>query len=336
MNRICIIGAGATGLLLLLLLRDRPNISIIDPHFDGGDLARRWGAVYSNTPWSKTFNALQAAFPELELTSPLDLQATTPLASIAELLRKASKAPLKSVSQTRGSVTRCAFSTNDRTWTVHVKAGSDTTTVICDTLVLTQGSEPVSYDLPIPSIPLEIAMDVSRLKYYVNPNDTVVVFGTKHSGTLVIKNACDLSANVVALYKSEKPFYFDRDGVYDGIKADAATIADAILAGSIPVNLVKVNNIAKVIRATGAADWVVYSMGFTPRDEIELYVDDVKKSTTAYNDSTGQLLEVPKAWGFGIAYPKRAPDGTHFDVSVAAFLEHMKGQIATILEVNVR
>jgi cation diffusion facilitator CzcD-associated flavoprotein CzcO len=331
MNRICIIGAGATGILLLLLLRDVKGITVVDPNFDGGDLARRWGAIQSNTPWSKTFNALNSEFQSLGLTSTHDLQTITPLSSIAGLLRTASKTYLKNVSQIHGSVLRCDYSTHDRIWTVHVQAGSEIKTTQCEKIILTQGSEPVAYDLAIPSIPLEIAMDVARLKQYVKAGEKVVVFGTKHSGTLAIKSACDLSANVTAIYRSEKPFYYDRDGVYDGIKAEAAAIADCIHAGTIPVTLVHTSNIESLVRATSAADWVVYAMGFRPRQTIQLFVDGLQKSTTAYNDSTGQL-EVPNAWGFGIAYPKRAPDGVHFDVSVAAFLQHMKEQAASIYQ----
>lgn len=331
MNRIYIIGAGATGILLLLLLRDVKDITIIDPHFDGGDLARRWGAIQSNTPWSKTFNALNSEFQNLGLASMHELESSTPLASISELLRATAKPFLKNVSQIHGTVLRCDYLTADRVWTIQVKAGNQIKTTQCEKIILTQGSDPISYDLPIPSIPLEIAMDVGRLKHYVKAGEKVLVFGTKHSGTLAIKAAYDLSANVTAIYKSEKPFYYDKDGVYDGIKGEAVTIADDILAGKIPVTLVQTTNIEALVRATASADWVVYAMGFRPRQDIQLFVDGLQKSTTAYNDSTGQL-EVPNAWGFGIAYPKRAPDGIHFDVSVAAFLQHMKEQITILAQ----
>jgi hypothetical protein len=331
MSDICIIGAGATGLLLLLLLREE-NVSIIDPNFDGGDLARRWTAVQSNTPWSKSLNALKAAFPTLEITSPLDPQATSSLASIAEIIRNLARPVLKKISHTRGTVSRCKYSTEDCLWTIEICSGNDILKTTSKKIVFTQGSEPTTLDLPIPSIPLDIAMDYSRLKHYVKADEKVLVFGTKHSGTLVIKNLYDLSANVVALYKSERPFYYDREGVYDGIKAEAAVIADDIVAGKISANLVHVNDVAKLIRASSTADWVVYAMGFTPRRDIRITVDGVDKSVTAYNDSTGQLLEVPRAWGFGIAYPKRAPDGIHFDVSIAAFLDHMKSQLDTLCQ----
>ena len=54
-KRICIIGSGAAGILLLLNLQKAnvpaSKILIIDPHHDGGDLTRKWGSVRSNTIW---------------------------------------------------------------------------------------------------------------------------------------------------------------------------------------------------------------------------------------------------------------------------------------------
>jgi hypothetical protein len=40
-----------------------------------------------------------------------------------------------------------------------------------------------------------------------------------------------------------------------------------------------------------------------------------------------KYLVVPNAWGFGIAYPSQAPDGIHFDVGVASFIEHISNNI---------
>jgi hypothetical protein len=199
-------------------------------------------------------------------------------------------------------------------------------------LLFAQGAEPRTFDLPIPSIPLEIALDVARMRHYVRAGQRVMVFGTMHSGTLVMRNAVDCSAGaVVGLYNTPQPFTWDRDGAYDGIKREAADIADAIVAGQIPVELIPTQDTAAVIRASATADWVIYAMGFRPR-HIPLKVDGVDRASAAYDGITGALLEAPAAWGFGVAYPNRAPDGVHWDVSVAAFLAHMKRQLPSLLE----
>lgn len=328
MTDICIVGAGATGLLLLLLLQeagaDLSRVTMIDPQFDGGDLARKWAGVVSNTPWSKTIDSLRVFCPSLSLQLK-EQDSTTPLIDIAHLLRGLAKPLLKHVRKIQGRVIQSDYNSDTQRWTTRVGTGS----VTSSKLILAQGSEPKSMDLPIPSIPLEIALDESRLKHYVKPGEKTIVFGTMHSGTLVINNLAALGAEVTAYYKSEQPFYWARDMAYDGIKADAADIADKIVAGDIKVTLVPTTNTAQVIRSSYDADWVVYAMGFSPRD-VPISINGLQYSEKEYGED-GRLTNAP-AWGFGIAYPNRAPDGVHWDVSVASFLEHMKRQIPSILQ----
>jgi hypothetical protein len=194
-------------------------------------------------------------------------------------------------------------------------------------LLLAQGSEPRALDLPIPSIPLEIALDGSRLKQYLRPSDHVLVFGTMHSGTLVLRNALDCSGvTVTALYKKEKPFAFARDGEYDGIKEESAAIADTVLGGTYGSRLILCSSAdtSQVIRSSLTATWVVYAMGFKPRIQMQFQVDGgTPYSPERYDGATGALEGAPNAWGFGIAYPNRAPDGVHWDVSVSSFVDHI-------------
>lgn len=331
MTDICIVGAGITGLSLLLLLQEaNVNLSkvvIIDPHFDGGDLARLWTSVQSNTPWSKTVNALRVACPSLEiLATEHEPTVTTKLVDIAHLIRRLSLPLLKRVRQIQGYATKADYNSE---WIVQVESAGKTHEIRSKKIILAEGGEPKKMDLPISSIPLEIALDFSRLQNYVKSGDKIIVFGTMHSGTLVIRNLVSAGAKVTAFYNTPKPFYWARDEVYDGIKEEAAEIADDILAGKISVELVPVQDSSKLIRSSYNADWVVYAMGFTPRNILQISVEGIVKSKE-YNGTTGQMT-VPAAWGFGTAYPNRAPDGVHWDVSVAAFLEHMKLQIPTIL-----
>jgi len=314
---------------MLLLLQesgtDLSKVVIIDPHFDGGDLARKWTAVQSNTPLSKSINAIKAACPSY--TPPdLDASRTSILIDIIHLLRTSVAASIKKVQIVQGTATSANYSSDPQRWAIQV-AGREIT---AKRLILATGSEPKALDLPIPSIPLENALELNRLKHYIKPDSKALVFGTLHSGTIAIRNLVSCGAQVTALYKSPQPFYWDRDGAYDGIKEEAAQIADDIVAGKLPVDLVSIQDTSRVIRSSANADWVVYAIGFEPRNTVKLSVDEVSKSALKYNTHTG-ALEVPAAWGFGIAYPNSAPDGVHFDVSVAAFLEHMKPQIPTIL-----
>lgn len=312
---------------MLLLLQesgtDLSKVVVIDPHFDGGDLARKWGAVQSNTPLSKSVNAIRSVYPAL--VCPEDLNKTSSLIDIIHLLRS-SLTSLKKIQMIQGTATSANYSSDPQRWSIKVGAKE----ILAKRLILATGSEPKALDIPIPSIPLEIALDTSRLKHYIKPGTSALVFGTLHSGTIVIRNLVACGAKVTALYKSPQPFYWDRDGAYDGIKEESAQIADDIVSGKLSVDLVPTLDTSRVIRSSIDADWVVYAIGFEARNTLRLTVDEVDKSGLNYNKHTG-ALEVPAAWGFGIAYPNSAPDGLHFDVSVAAFLEHMKPQISSIL-----
>ena len=213
-----------------------------------------------------------------------------------------------------------------------MESGTGLTEINATRILFAQGSAPKQYDIPIPSIPLEVALDAERLKYYISPSDQVVVLGTNHSGTLVLKNLADAGLkNIVGVYKNSKPFLWARDGEYDGLKLDAAAIADAICAGQYPmIHLISYGNISEMIKATRGATWLVYAAGFTPNTDIRITVDNTEVPMTGYDATTGVLKGIPNAWGFGIAYPSQAPDGIHFDVGISSFLEHFYTQIPTI------
>ncbi len=337
---LCIVGAGITGLSLLLLLQetdiDMSRVAIVDPYFDGGDLARRWTNVISNTPWSKTLGALAATCPKAVLPStPLEPTATAPLGQLATLLRNTAGPVLNCARKIQGLATRAEYATPIGTWTVTVEEAGAVTKLETRRLVLATGGEPRALSLgAISSIPLEIALDSTRLCQYGVAQKKVLVVGTMHSGALVIRNLLACGAEVHAIYNTPQPFVWDRDGAYDGLKGEAAEVADAIQRGDYvasPLKLSPTSDTAAVIRAGREADWVVYAMGFKGRETCSLLVDGTSVRANAYDGATGALTEAPRAWGFGVAYPNRAPDGIHWDVSVAAFLEHMKRQLPALL-----
>ena len=328
MYKYVIVGSGVTGLLLLLMLTSigsvpPSQICLIDPHFDGGDLARSWTSVQSNTPWSKCYLAVQRICPTLP-PSPFPMDQPTPLIEIIHFLQGLTRPLLKHSRQIQGLAAEASYDSSSRLWTITTAAGES---VQSQKLLLAQGSEPRALDLPIPSIPLEIALDSTRIRQYLRPSDHVLVFGTMHSGTLVLRNALDCSGvTVTAFHKQEKPFAFARDGEYDGIKEESATIADAVLANSYGsrLSLCKLADTSQVVRNSLKATWAVYAMGFKPRTTIQIRVDGSPLySPERYDGATGALEGAPNAWGFGIAYPNRAPDGVHWDVSVASFVDHI-------------
>lgn len=353
----CIIGAGATGLSLLLLLQDAgyplERVCIVDPYFDGGDLTRRWTSVLSNTPWSKTLVALAECAPSIPLPQQPNPDASCPLSELGGMLRTlAAGGAFRRVGIFQGLATQAEFTDTTGLWSVLVEGGpgshgSPQQPLEAKVLVLATGSDPRSLGLPLPSIPLEIALDAQRLRHYVKPGQRVLQFGTMHSGCLVLRNLIqDCSAGFVsAVYKGGAPFVWDRDGAYDGIKREAADIADSVIKGREGgggsseyskgrLELVPLEDTSGVIRASLRADWVVYATGFQRRRGPSLLRNGTAVKSDEYDGATGALLpqQSPFAWGFGIAYPNRAPDGVHWDVSVAAFLLHMKRNLPALME----
>jgi hypothetical protein len=337
MKSICIIGAGISGLITLLLLNEAganlSAITIVDPFFDGGDLARKWTSVLSNTPWSKTLAAITKYCPSLAVRSSNDPSAGTALVEIAHFIRSACTPLLEKVTCVQGLALNSNYSTETNEWSTRVTTHGNEVILRSHKLILAPGGEPKTLNLAIPSIPLEIALDPLRLKHYIQPSNTVLVFGTMHSGTIAIRNLASLGAKVRAFYRSPKPFYWDRDGDYDGIKGEAAEIADKIVAGTIPATLISTSDTTDVIRFSRDATWAVYAIGFLPRT-IQLSINGQEHSSSHYTYNTGALT-APSAWGFGLAYPNRAPDGVHWDVGVAPFFEHINLQISTILSDKV-
>jgi len=336
--KICIIGAGASGILLSLLLHQAgisPNdICLVDPYFDGGDLQRKWGNVISNTKWMACTEAFRCCLPSLTLpewAKQLPSDQPTPLCTIAKLLRDLF-IPLK-FKTVRGYVRQASWDSQKLAWTCSIQSGNGITEIHGDRLLFSQGSIPKYFDIPIPSIPLEIALDANLLKSYVNSKDHVVVFGTNHSGILALKNLAECSVErIVGVHKGPRAFLWARDGEYDGLKLDGATIADSIMAGEYPaVKLVPYEDVSEIVRETRHATWAVFAAGFSANMNIRVTVDGVEQTIGEYDPTTGILRNAPKAWGFGIAYPSQAPDGVHYDVGISSFLEHFHKQIPTIV-----
>ncbi len=325
--KVCIIGTGAAGLLTLFCLSftkiPPEDIVCIDPYHDGGDLQRKWCCIQSNTIWDQMLQVLRTKQVSVEsLPTPwreLDPSKPTQLQNYIQLLRYVTKEYVSKCETIYSTVT----SLQEEQGKVRVLYGKDDSllTKIC---IVATGSTPKQLSYPIPTIPLEIALQESRLAHYVQPNQTVSVFGTAHSGTLILSNLHTLNVKTHAFYKGEKPFLFARDGEYDGIKQESETIADQILAGNFPQTFLHpITNTAELIRWTRRSDWVIYASGFERTN---------LTSNFSYDGQTGRIHHLPATWGFGIAFPNRAPDGLHWDVSIPSFFEHIEKQIPTIVE----
>jgi hypothetical protein len=320
-----IIGCGAAGSILLLELIQRfvdpATIVVVDPQFDGGDLVRKWGAINSNTKWSQMVEVFReyptATAAVTTLSAKYGPDQVTLLADLAWLLRSAIQ-PILAQVQTRTE--HCSYIQQTATgWQIVCPSGTEEVA----TLYVCTGADPKTLDFGKPTIPLEIALDPIRLARLVRPGEKVCVFGLAHSGTLCIHHLVQAGTQVTGFYNQEKPFYFARDGEYDGIKQESAEIADAILANSIPVRLCAFKDTKALVKAIQKADWIVSATGFTGRT---LEIRDVQGAlvTAGFSPATGRIAE--NLYGFGIAYPGESMvgDRTFKDVGLPSFSQQIK------------
>jgi len=324
MKRIAIVGSGVAGLLVLHNLEkhniDPKSITIIDPTHNGGDMSKKWLHVKSNTTWRQIFEAIPSRNSFAQPWAQLKPEEPCELKYVIEYVRECTKDYMSKTLLRTDTVVSAQQENN--MWTLQLQHAKQP--LLFDVVFFCQGSNPKSLDLPFPTISLEIALEASRLVDYVKPGQHILVFGTAHSGPLVVKHLVDAGALVTNFYATEKPFYFDRDGNYDGIKQDAALLADNILQGVYPnVVLESVHDMSAIIRASKTADACVYACGFEPRC--------IQPQLSLYDGDSGRIQGTTTAWGFGIAYPNRASDGIHWDVSVPAFQAHIEKQMPDIL-----
>jgi hypothetical protein len=321
---VLIVGAGVTGLLAVSsFVKNRvEKIGIIDPRFSGGDLIEKYGAVQSNTPVQKTLDALKMIDPSYEQTIDIPLDKTALLYVHTQLIKEFANKYLQKVDCIQDTVLSVDYS--DSKW----KVRTIDTVYESKTVFLCQGSTPKVLRSGIPTIPLEDALNKETLKKYISPNDKLLVFGTAHSGALILQNCEDLSIETTAVYKKDKPFYFANEGDYDGIKEDAEHIAKRILNNEFKyVKLLSIKMIDVLLKTAKQATKAIYAIGFERRD-IPISFNSEKIETSSYNKKTGLIAN--GLYGFGIAYPSSAPDDIHVDVGVISFAEHILKQVADI------
>jgi hypothetical protein len=316
---ICIIGCGISGMLLLLALEQSGipphHICIIDPYFDGGDLQRIWTTVLSNTPWSKLQNAIRLFNPNwkcpLEFSS-IQPDELTPVYMLAKCIRQTILPYLQNCKKVQDTVS--SIDKGEKNWTILCSKQSLQSQLVC----VATGMKTKEYACDIPQIPLSIALHKDLLTKILTPFDSVLVFGTSHSGTIVLRNLQECKIPTTAIYKHKEPFYFDRDGHYDGIKEEAAKIADDVLAKNYNyIDLVSIDDTLTFIKKIRSATWVISAIGFESRNQ-------------------GFETEGPGVWKFGAAFPPTAPDGIHKDISVLVFANQVQQKLPEILEAYQR
>jgi hypothetical protein len=334
-----ILGLGPAGLLALAHLPDEALRSTIafEPACIGGDLAAAYGTIRANIPKSVIRRALQSiprwAEARLTLLDAYGEEECPRLSDAVKQIRVLAADLLRQIELHSIRVDGLEQLTGGD-WRLHTCSGAHYDT---KKLLLCTGARPKTLDLPIPAIPLSIALNATALSDYVVPaTDRVVVFGTAHSGTLVLKHLKDAGVReVTAVYKGDRPFRYFRDGDSEGIKQESERIADEIVGrvwGDMTPRLVQFDAIGDTYRALHRATHVVYALGFeTPCWKYKA-ADGSEKVLQHRADTS--MFDAPNVWGFGIGYPTRytAPNGVQYpDIGFGPFADAVRAALPHLL-----
>lgn len=336
-----LVGLGPAGCIFLGCLPPEKlaQVIVFESGCIGGDLARHWGSVLANIPRSIIEPALRSVpawkDARMELLERYGSNECPQLADAAQQIRALVTPLLTAVTLRSTHVTR--VQQEHAGWSLCAEDGTSYTVA---KLILATGAAPRTMDIPKAHIPLEIALSEVRLREYLGSDacrKRFVVFGTSHSGTLILRNlrAVGCAGNhVTAVFKSPRPFYLARDGHTEGLKAESAEIADAIRRGdwgAATPQLVSAENMEALLRAVLEADYCVYATGFRVR--VPPMFDMRGAPLAAKHDPvTGAIA--PGVWGFGIGFPSQYKTnlGTlAADVGFAAFAAHIQANLAAIL-----
>jgi hypothetical protein len=205
-------------------------------------------------------------------------------------------------------------------------------------VIVCTGSKPKGMNLPKVTVPLPMALSKTTLEQHVTKTDKVIVFGTAHSGTLILKNLYEIGCtDVVVVYKGKTPFCYARDGVLGGIKQESETIADEIVGnkwGALTPCMIEYEDFARVFRAVDKADIVIYSIGF---EKTHIQYLDMSGSICEFqhNPEDGSFHTLKNIWGFGIAFPSYLVGSTHPDVGFLGFITAIQNALPSILRTSL-
>lgn len=328
----CVIGCGATGSFILASLpkSELSQTILISPEI-GGDLLYSYGEVTANLTKSQLITSMKKisswSSNSFEILDKYKDDECPKLSDLALQVLTYTKPLLKEIGEF--VQTKLNFlENNSDCYSLHTNFGIYKSKKV----ILCNGANNKQLDFPIPSIPFQVALTPNLLKAVVKPTDRIALFGTSHSGTLIMKNLKDLEVeHVTAFYNTEKPFYYARDGFSEGIKHESAKIADEISAKSWKhtPELVNTINTSKLFKELNKADYVIYAIGFEPRNNFKTNFD------LKFNHDELTFETQPNLFGFGIGYPSYyvgTGEKKFFNVGYDGFIDAIQKKLPNILE----
>jgi hypothetical protein len=263
--------------------------------------------------WSKTVNSLNSR------GAPSD---TVRLSDFGIDMRKTSAALAAKCHCVYDKVKSASWNSETKKWTLDLESGQIMeTSLVCFCSGMISRQE----DYGIPTIPLSNALDKASLMRIISPGERVIVIGSSHSATLIMKNLNDIDdVSVTCIYRGEKPFRFARDDVYDGIKQESAEVADAILRGEYTkLTLVNIGNLKHLSTKLRSADWLIQALGFQACIPTLMSGNEVVKPS--WDAKTGLAVDLPQVQAFGACVPDttRVGEKDYPDISVSSFIDQI-------------
>jgi pyruvate/2-oxoglutarate dehydrogenase complex dihydrolipoamide dehydrogenase (E3) component len=315
MFQLAIVGLGPAGIFTLASLPEDmlPETLILERSCIGGDLSSQYGSVIANITKTHFINIFKMfpkwanqTFPELDA---YEINDAPKLADICKILRRLAKPDIQKAHLHTTALSNLVQTTDG--WNLVTPKE----TYQAKHVILCLGATPKTMDLPLPSIPLPIALAQDQLTHVVAPTDIIVVFGTSHSGTLILNNLKQLGCrNVYAVYRGKTP-------VQEGLKLAASTIAQEIQSkqwGDLTPTFINYDDFSKIYRILSKANAVIYAIGFEPR-------------SFTYTNKDGTCVpltnDTPGVYGFGIGRPRPSVgnDGIGFEEFIKAIQAELPG-----------
>lgn len=337
---VTVVGAGPAGVAIVGMLLEvgiaPAHIRWVDPAFNVG----RMGEFYYNVPgnalaenYIEFVNAC-TAFRACSSEALTYLRTSYPyecckLHVIIDALRDIT-ADLRTKIKCHAAVVQ-SLQFRDELWHIALSTGEVFTSM---NVVLATGSHPRTLNYPCAKhIPLDDALDKTRLSSYLEPEDTIALVGGSHSGMLVLKHLHELSAKrIINFYLDPITYAYDMGNGnvpdYNGLKCDVAEWAFEVLEKQQPECIVRLKNTEAAREAwLPLCNKIIYAVGFK-RNELPLL--DISSQDLVYDDTTGYIM--PRLFGIGIAFPEKIVDEwgkTQHTVGMIDFLTYAQRIVPT-------
>ncbi len=326
-----VLGAGSAGIAVIGVLLDQKidpqSIMWIDDEFNVGRIGKYYTSVPGNTKVSRLINTLNACESFKFSLSPIrfrvqdiDQNTTCDLRYIVEPLQWITDHLKKTVHTEQGLVS--AIERKNNYWVMRCNDVEITT----KNLILATGSHPAKLFLQGPQeILLDDALVLEKLAQVVSSEDRVAVFGTSHSGVLVLKNLSQLGVRgIVSFYKQQIRYFIEALNINEntGLKGSVAVWAKNVLeAGLVPNLTAFVSDDENIERELPSCTKVVYAIGFE-RNAVPGFAPEVLAN---YNKKTGVIGD--NLFGLGIAFPEEVINyygESEFSIGIWQFIQYAK------------